>query len=94
MGKIDPELLYAFEAAFLGRKLIRFGYKDAKQRETQREVEPQAMLIVPPLWYLVAWDPLRADFRHFRMDRISDPETVNETSFRLRHFPFEDYACH
>ena len=71
MGKMDAELLPAFETAFLGRQLIGFEYRDAKGRKTRREVEPQAILVLPPLWYLVGWDPLRNDFRHFRMDRIS-----------------------
>lgn len=93
MGSMDPELLPSFEAAFLGRHLIRFSYRDAKGRNTTREVEPQAMLILPPLWYLVGWDPMRDDFRHFRMDRISDPEEVPESSFRRRHVPFEDDVC-
>ena len=93
MGRMDPELLPAFEAAFLGRHLIRFGYRDAKGRNTTREVEPQAMLILPPLWYLVGWDPMRDDFRHFRMDRISTPEAVPDSSFRRRHVPFEDDVC-
>lgn len=93
MGKMDAELLPAFETAFLQRQLIRFEYRDAKGRKTHREVEPQAMLILPPLWYLVAWDATRADFRHFRMDRISAPEAVEATSFRRRHVPFEDDVC-
>jgi predicted DNA-binding transcriptional regulator YafY len=93
IGRMDPELLPAFEAAFLGRHLIRFGYRDAKGRNTTREVEPQAMLILPPLWYLVGWDPMRDDFRHFRMDRISTPEAVPDSSFRRRHVPFEDDVC-
>ncbi len=93
MGKMDPELLPTFEAAFLGRHLIRFDYRDAKGRNTTREVEPQAMLILPPLWYLVGWDPMRNDFRHFRMDRIYSPETVSDSSFRRRHVPFEDDVC-
>lgn len=93
MGRMSPELLPAFETAFLSRQVIRFDYRDAKGRRTQREVEPQAMLILPPLWYLVAWDPAREDFRHFRMDRISMPEAVAGTSFRRRHVPFEDDVC-
>lgn len=48
------------------------------------------MLILPPLWYLVAWDPMREDFRHFRMDRISRPEVVEGTAFRSRHVQFDD----
>ena len=93
MGRMDPELLPAFEQAFLARRLMRFGYRDAKGRQTQREVEPQAMLILPPLWYLVGWDPMRNDFRYFRMDRISAPQAVMDTSFRRRHVPFDDDVC-
>lgn len=93
MGRMTPDLLSAFERAFLGRHFIRFDYRDAKGRKTRREVEPQAMLILPPLWYLVGWDPTRADFRHFRMDRISQPEAMADTHFRRRHVPFEDDVC-
>lgn len=53
IGTIDPGLLPAFEATFLGRRHLRFRYRDAKGAETSREIEPQAMLILPPLWYLV-----------------------------------------
>ena len=93
MGAMDPALLPAFETAFLQRRLVRFRYRDAKGAETCREVEPQAMLILPPLWYLVAWDPRRSDFRHFRMDRIGGPEVVPDASFRRRRVPFDDDVC-
>lgn len=90
MGVMEPALLPAFETAFLQRLHLRFQYRDAKRAVTKRQVEPQAMLILPPLWYLVAWDPARNDFRHFRMDRISKPECVEGAPFRRRHVPFED----
>ena len=93
MGKMEPALLPAFEMAFLGRQFMRFDYSDAQGHKSRREVEPQAMLILPPLWYLVGWDPARGDFRHFRMDRVSNPEPVPDTSFRRRHVPFEDDVC-
>jgi predicted DNA-binding transcriptional regulator YafY len=93
IGTMDPELLPAFETAFLQRIHLKFRYRDAKGRQTCRDVEPQAILILPPLWYLVAWDPVREDFRHFRMDRISQPEPVEAQKFRQRHVPFEDDVC-
>lgn len=93
LGPLDPALLPAFETAFLQRLFLRFEYRDAKGTKSQREVEPQAMLILQPLWYLVAWDPTREGFRHFRMDRISTPELIAEKSFRWRHVPFEDDIC-
>ena len=90
VAKMDAAQLSAFETAFLHRMHLRFQYRDARGVITHRDIEPQAMLILPPLWYLVAWDPSREDFRHFRMDRISKPECVPGTSFRRRQVPFKD----
>ncbi len=93
IGLVDSTLLPSFETAFLQRLHLRLRYCDAKGAETTREIEPQAMLILPPLWYLVGWDPARGDFRHFRMDRIRKPEIVEGPQFRRRHVPFEDDVC-
>jgi predicted DNA-binding transcriptional regulator YafY len=93
IGSIDVALLPSFETAFLQQLSLRFLYRDARGTETSREVEPQAMLILPPLWYIVAWDPARTDFRRFRMDRISRPVIVEGATFRRRHVPFEDDIC-
>jgi len=89
MKAIDPALLPAFETAFLHRRHLSFQYRDAKGAVTQRVVEPQAMLILPPLWYLVSWDLAREDFRHFRMDRISKPEFHQDTTFQRRYVTFQ-----
>lgn len=93
MGAMEDSLLPAFETAFLDCRMLRFGYADAKGSLTLRTVEPQAMLILPPLWYLVCWDPDREGFRHFRMDRISGAEVLHDLPFRRRHVPFEDDVC-
>lgn len=92
LGGIDPALLPAFETAFLQRRQLRLQYRDSKGAVTNRIVEPQAMLILPPLWYLVAWDPARHGFRHFRMDRISSPEINEGVSFQRRHVRFEQHV--
>ena len=92
-GAVEPTVLPAFELAFLQQRHLRFTYQDAKGARTDREVEPQAMLILPPLWYLVAWDPTRSDFRHFRMDRISNPKVINDSTFRRKRVPFDDDVC-
>jgi hypothetical protein len=88
-GEMEPALLPAFETSFLDQTGFGFRYCDSKGAETERQVEPQAMLNLPPLRYLVACDPVRADFRHFRKDRISRPEVVNGTAFRSRHLHFD-----
>lgn len=93
MGMIDPLLLPAFEAAFLRQRQLCFQYCDSKGTVTTRNVEPQALLILPPLWYLVGWDPAREGFRHFRMDRICRPKVEEGAIFKRRHVPFEDHVC-
>jgi predicted DNA-binding transcriptional regulator YafY len=93
IGMIDAALLPTVDVAFLQQVRMSFTYRDAKRAETCREVEPQAMLILPPLWYLVAWDRQRADFRHFRMDRIAAPEIVEGAWFRRRRVPFDTDVC-
>lgn len=80
VGAINDALLPVFEEAFLQHRLMQFEYRDRMGSVTARTVEPQALLILPPLWYLVAWDPDRSDFRHFRMDRISRPESITASS--------------
>ena len=92
LGEMDPALLPTFEEAFINKRHLRIRYRDAQGAVSRRMIEPQAMLILPPLWYLVAWDPSRQDFRHFRMDRIRQPEVVPATSFQRRHVPFEDHV--
>lgn len=89
LGEMDPALLPAFETSFLKSRSLWFRYCDAHGTESERQVEPQAMLILPPLWYLVAWDPTRDDFRHFRMDRIIQPDVIDGTAFRSRRVRFD-----
>lgn len=92
LSALEPALLSAFETAFLQRQYLGFQYRDAKGIVSNRSVEPQAMLVLPPLWYLVAWDPARDDFRCFRMDRIRDPEVIESLRFKRRHVPFDRHV--
>lgn len=45
---------------------------------TRRRVEPVRMVVLGAHWYLYAWDLTRADWRVFRLDRMSD---VHKTTF-------------
>lgn len=93
VGTMDPALLSTFETAVLQELRLRVLCRDAKGHQTSRELEPQAMLILSPLWYLVAWDPTRADVRHVRIDRISAREPVEGATVLPRHVPFDADIC-
>jgi predicted DNA-binding transcriptional regulator YafY len=61
---------------------IRFAYANRRGEGTRRLVEPYRMVRVGARWYLVAWDSDRRDWRTFRVDRITELETVG-TPFTL-----------
>ena len=54
--------------------VLRIRYIDVGGLETEREVEPQHVVVGPNGSYLTAWCHLRGDDRVFRMDRITRAE--------------------
>ncbi len=57
---------------------LRITYKDAQERCTKRAIKPLAILYYLEVVVLTAWCELRADFRHFRLDRIMTCETTDD----------------
>jgi predicted DNA-binding transcriptional regulator YafY len=65
---------------------LRIGYRDRAGNVTSRALEPMRLAHTGRLWYLVAWDTQRKDWRTFRMDRV---ERLGSTGppFTPRDFP-------
>ena len=57
-----------------------------------RLVEPNRLVTVGRRWYLVAWDVDRADWRTFRVDRLTDPRSTR-FRFQPREVPGGDAAA-
>jgi len=57
--------------------------KETGESSTRR-VEPHALLISWPAWYLLAFDHLRGEPRIFRFDRFRNVELEENTPFRAR----------
>jgi len=60
---------------------VTFGYSDGQGRQTDRRVDPLAIVYLDACHCLVAWCHLRQDFRTFRLDRMSDLDITTD-SFR------------
>jgi predicted DNA-binding transcriptional regulator YafY len=50
--------------------VMRMHYRDAEGRTTERTVWPFAMVFLDDVRLFAAWCEMRADFRHFRADRV------------------------
>lgn len=64
-------MLLPVQQGVVQRRVLRLAYRGgAREDETHRDVEPLGVVFYGGSWYLVAWCRLRADLRHFRIDRI------------------------
>jgi predicted DNA-binding transcriptional regulator YafY len=53
------------------KQFVSFCYIDLKERITKRTIRPLALISFSPVWLLTGWCEKRANFRNFRLDRIS-----------------------
>ncbi|MFI2488768.1 helix-turn-helix transcriptional regulator [Promicromonospora kroppenstedtii] len=83
---LDLSVLGTVAAAIRGHERLRFGYTKPGSGEAARHTEPQRLVSWGPLWYLLAWDLDRADWRVFRVDRMV-PHGPTGARFRPRVIP-------
>ena len=88
--RVDPEVLVALSSAVRAREVLRFGYGTTDA--APRRCEPHALVTRGGRWYLVGWDLDRADWRTYRVDRIS-PRTPTGPRFAPRALPGGDVAA-
>jgi predicted DNA-binding transcriptional regulator YafY len=74
--------LTAINAGFFDHQCLQIDYADRDGVLTTRVIEPQFVLLSPPVWYILAFDRLRGGIRHFRVDRIRHASKLDER-FRL-----------
>ena len=67
----DAEVAETIWRAVRENQVLRIHYLDVGGVETEREIEPQHVVVGPNGSYLTAWCHLREDDRVFRMDRIT-----------------------
>ena len=63
-----PDLRQAIDQ----RRKFHFHYRDEQNRSSERTIRPLAVYFWGKAWTCVGWCELRDDFRHFRLDRMSD----------------------
>jgi len=60
------------------RRRLQIDYTDLRDQVSQRVINPLGLWFWGRVWTLVAWCELRDDFRVFRLDRITDIETLDQ----------------
>lgn len=86
--RVDPSVLETVSTAVRDRRGLRFAYGSDVDRRT-RQAEPHAIVARGGRWYLVAWDRDKADWRLFRLDRLT-PKVPGGGPFAPRPVPGGD----
>lgn len=81
---VDDEVLRLLRLAIRGGTKVEISYLAESGDETRRVVWPFGLAFFSELLILLAWCELRADFRHFRVDRIGSCRELGETYPRDR----------
>ncbi|MET7383071.1 YafY family protein [Streptomyces sp. NPDC005526] len=85
-ASIAPETLTVMASTVAGQERLRFSYRAGDGTETRRLTEPHRLVSTGRRWYLVAYDLDRADWRTFRVDRVSEPFATG-ARFEPRELP-------
>ena len=91
--EIDADVLTALAAACRDTERVRFDYRTHRGADSRRDVEPYRLVVWGRRWYLLAWDVERADWRTFRVDRMS-PHTPFGPRFTPRPLPADDISAY
>ena len=75
---VDLDVLVVAAVACRRPERLRFRYTNADGAGSDRRVEPFRLVYTERRWYLVAYDLDRADWRTFRVDRISEPAATGQ----------------
>lgn len=73
-----PRVRHMVHTAFVHYQRLAIAYQALDDRRSQRCIEPHALLLAWPFWYVLAWDLDRNAVRTFRMDRIDGAELLDE----------------
>ncbi|TCP54379.1 putative DNA-binding transcriptional regulator YafY [Tamaricihabitans halophyticus] len=69
----ESSTLAVLATACRDQEIVSFEYRARTGGSSKRRVQPHRVLGRHGRWYLIAYDPERADWRAFRVDRVRDP---------------------
>lgn len=87
----SAECLIRAASAIRSCKRVCFTYRSHAGDESQREIEPYAVIHMDGRWYLIGHCLLRKDLRTFRLDRVTNLEIRAESFHRPLNFDARAY---
>ena len=90
--QVDQQVLLTVGAAVRAHEVLRFDYEGGSGTRLPRRAEAHHLVTWGGRWYLVGYDLDRADWRTYRVDRMT-PKTGSGPRFAPRPLPAADVAA-
>jgi predicted DNA-binding transcriptional regulator YafY len=87
----NPKTLTTVATACRDQRRLQFRYGDRMGKTTGRDVEPMRLVHTGLVWYLLAWDVIREDWRTFRVDRIDSRSELKQGAVFTPRTPPTDF---
>jgi predicted DNA-binding transcriptional regulator YafY len=85
--------LEVLRAAIKQQRKVHFDYRREDNQESDRTVHPLGLLYWGKVWTLVAWCELRDNFRHFRLDRMSNIASLEDRYDSVEGRTLQDFLA-
>lgn len=74
------------------KRVMQINYQDETGKSSSRKINPLGMMFWGANWTVVAWCQLRDDYRLFRLDRLEDARSLEESFETSPSCNFEHYV--
>ncbi|WP_082592585.1 helix-turn-helix transcriptional regulator [Paenibacillus sp. Soil766] len=91
-GPAARDKVNSLRQAIVHTSKVRFKYLNMNGTESERVVEPAALILKGYLWYLQAYCTLRSEFRVFRLSRIQELRVLEQSFVRKQAPSLDGYA--
>lgn len=85
-------LVKTIRQAITQRHVLTISYRNYDNLTSERQIEPMSLIFKNYTWYLFTYCLLKADYRLFRVSRISDYR-IEEESFERREKSYHEIAA-
>ncbi|VYU53132.1 WYL domain-containing protein [Clostridium tertium] len=86
---VDNDKFNIIKSAILNRNIITFKYVSSYSKVSKRKVKPLRLCYKSHAWYLQTYCLEKDDFRTFKINRITQVETLSETFLPILPPPIE-----
>lgn len=83
--------LSSIQNAITARHIMELSYRNKKEEDSRRRVEPIGLIFYAFDWHLIGWCHMREDYRDFRVSRIVSICDTHQPFTRKEHMPLADY---